>query len=53
MSGEFTSLERKQGRRIGVFDLLQFELRLTAPGEGVAVACTQWSVLPRADVELS
>ena len=51
VSGEFTSLERKQGRRAGAFDLLQFELRLTAPGDDVVVACTQSWVLPRGNDE--
>jgi hypothetical protein len=51
VDGEFTSIERKEGRRAGIFDLLQFELRLTAPDGTRAVTATQSWVLPRRDVE--
>jgi hypothetical protein len=51
VSGEFTSIERKQGRRAGVFDLLQFDLRLTGTDGEVAVVATQSWVLPRRDIE--
>jgi hypothetical protein len=50
VDGEFVSIERKQGRRAGVFDLLLFELRLTAPDGAVAVTATQSWVLPRRNV---
>ena len=51
VSGAFTGLERKTGRRAGVFDLLSFELRLQAADGALAVVCTQAWVLPRRDVE--
>src|SRR5262245_36992145 len=51
VDGEFRSIERKQGRRAGVFDLLLFELRLTAPDGDVAVTATQSWVLPRRDAD--
>lgn len=47
VSGRFASIERKEGRRAGVFDLLRFELRLTAPRGEPAVTCTQSWILPR------
>jgi hypothetical protein len=47
VGGEFTSIDRKQGRRAGVFDLLLFELRLLAEDGTVAVTATQSWVLPR------
>jgi hypothetical protein len=50
VDGEFTSIERKHGRRAGVFDLLRFELRLTAPDGTPAVTATQSWVLPRRDL---
>lgn len=51
VSGVFIGIERKQGRRAGVFDLLQYELRLTAADGSVAVVCAQSQVLPRSDAE--
>jgi hypothetical protein len=51
VGGEFTSIERKQGRRAGVFDLLEFELRLTAPDGTVTVTATQSWVLPRREAD--
>ena len=47
VAGEFTGAERKEGRRIGVFDLLEFELRLNAPDGTLALVCSQSWVLPR------
>jgi hypothetical protein len=49
VSGEFTSIERKHGRRAGTFDLLAFDLRLTDPSGDVVLVATQSWVLPRRD----
>jgi len=51
VSGEVTSVVRKQGRKIGVFDLLAFELRLVDGNGDLALVCTQSWVLPRRDVD--
>jgi hypothetical protein len=47
VSGEIVSLERKQGRKLGVMDLLEYRLRLETPdGECVVETRNIW-VLPR------
>ncbi len=49
VEGNFLSIERKRGRRAGVFDLLWFELRLIAPDGTLTVTATQSWVLRRKD----
>lgn len=46
VGGEFTDVERKQGRRGGVFDKVTFRLDLTAPdGDDVATVTNSWLFL--------
>jgi hypothetical protein len=45
--GEIVSLTRKASRKLGSMDLLEYRLRLVAPGGAVAVETTNQWVLPR------
>lgn len=46
VSGGVTSLERREGRRAGTFDILTFRMELAERGETVAT-CTQAFILMR------
>lgn len=45
--GEIVGLTRKQSRKLGIMDLLEFRLHLELPGEGRICTITNTWVLPR------
>lgn len=50
VEGEITSIVRKQSRKLGVMDLMSYELRLTLPdGTPVLTTVNSW-VLPRREL---
>jgi hypothetical protein len=47
VTGEIVGIERKQGRKAGVFDILTFRERLLEPDGGQAAVATNTFILPR------
>lgn len=48
VTGAITGVQRKTGKRTGVFDIVEFELQLHDPGDGTLVAVTRSSfIFPR------
>jgi hypothetical protein len=47
VSGGIVSCIRKNGRRIGVFDLVEYELKLSDRADTLAATCTNSIVFPR------
>ena len=47
VTGEIVGIERKQGRKAGVFDVLTFRERLLAPGGAEVASATNTFILPR------
>jgi hypothetical protein len=47
VTGEVLSVERKQGRKTGAFDVLTFREDLVAPGGAAAASVTNVFILPR------
>lgn len=47
VEGEILSLTRKQSRKLGVMDVLEYELRFVIPGQGPAVSNVNTWMLPR------
>ena len=51
VEGEILSLTRKQSRKMGVMDVLEFELRLRIAGQAPAVANVNTWMLPRRNLQ--
>jgi acyl dehydratase len=49
VSGEFTEVQRKEGRRAGVFDIVEFRLELKDESGELAAISTNSFVFPRRD----
>ena len=49
VSGSIESIERKEGRRAGVFDIVGFRLELREPGGELAAVSTNSFIFPRRD----
>lgn len=50
--GEITAVERKSGRRAGVFDKMSFQVQILEPGSPDPIAtCTNTWIFPRAEAE--
>lgn len=51
VSGEIRGLTRKASRKLGIMDLLEYELRLSLPDGSPVLTTTNFWVLPRRNRE--